>query len=78
MEVQQEEVLVMRLKNMVDFDRKKLVASRLSDFRFEDTYEVELLTGLFNFEVEDDLYRYDSKAEVIKIESNKLTFKVKR
>lgn len=68
----------MRLKNMVDFDRKKLVASKLRDFRFEDTYEVELLTGLLRFEVEDDLYRFDPKAKVVKIEPNKLTFAVRR
>lgn len=68
----------MRLKNMVDFNSKRLIESKLNDFRFEDTYEVEFLNGLFSFEVEDDLYRYDPKAEFIKIESNKLTFKVKR
>lgn len=68
----------MRLKNMVDFKQKKLLESKLNSFVFEDTYVVEFLNGLFYYEVEDDLKRYDPKAEVIKIESNKLFFKVKR
>jgi len=68
----------MKLKNMVDFNRAKLVESRLDDFRFTDIYEVELLTGLFRSEIEEDLERFDRAAEVVKIEPNKLTYKIKR
>ena len=68
----------MKLKNMVDFSRAKLVESKLNDFRFTDIYEVELLTGLFRSEIEEDLERFDRSAEVVKIEPNKLTYKIKR
>lgn len=69
----------MRLKNMVDFNRAKLIDTKFNLFKFtEDIYEVELLTGLFSSEIEDDLYRFNPNAEVVKIERNKLTFKLKR
>ena len=68
----------MKLKNMVDFSRAKLVESKLNNFRFTDIYEVELLAGLFTSEIEEDLERFDRYAEVVKIEPNKLTYKIKR
>jgi len=69
----------MFLKNMVDFSKVKLIDTKLQGYRFvEDTYEVELLTGLFEREIEDDLYRYDRNAEIVQILPDKLIFKIKR
>lgn len=63
---------------MVNFNAAKLIDSKLENFQFIDTFEVELLTGLFQSEIEDDLYRFNRYAEIIKIEPNKLTYKIKR
>lgn len=69
----------MFLKNMVDFSKVKLIDTKLKNFKFvEDIYEVELLTGLFEREIEDDLRRYDFNAEIVEIKPNKLIFKIKR
>lgn len=69
----------MFLKNMVDFSKVKLIDTKLENFKFiEDIYEVELLTGLFEREIEDDLRRYDFNAEIVEIKPNKLIFKIKR